>query len=67
MTNIDDEDAVLSKQEYSNVGNEIPGAMRYRSNSKPTNWEQFFIQFRRQVSKSTADLLSHVEKSGKQY
>ena len=66
MANIDNEEAVPMEQDYSNVGNEeMFGAVRYRSNSKLMNWEQFFIQFRRQVSKSTADLLAHVEKFGK--
>ena len=65
MADIDDEEAVPVGQDYSNVGNdEILGAMRYRSNSKPMNWEQFFIHFRGRVSEPTADLLSHVKKIG---
>ena len=66
MANIDDDNAKPIGQDNSNVDNvESFGPVIRRKGSKLMNWHQFFSQFRKQLSKPTAELLAHVEKIGK--
>lgn len=66
MANIDDGVTLPARRDYSNVGSEdVHATVRLRADSKLRNWDQFFIIFRKQVRKPTAELLTHVERIGK--
>ena len=62
----EDGDAQPIGQDCSSVGHEgIHEPVAFGKGSVLMDWNQFFIQFRNQVRKPTADLLSHVETIGK--